>query len=107
MNRIIPLIGFIILAFQLNAQVVINEIMYNPPESGNDSLEYIEIYNAGVTDVDLTGYTMAGVEFTFPTHTLAADEYVVVSINPAALMNNFSVDAFAWTSGALKNGGEK
>ena len=29
----------------VNAQVVITEIMYNPPESGQDSLEYIELYN--------------------------------------------------------------
>jgi len=47
MNRLLPLLGFIVLAFQINAQVVINEIMYNPPESGNDSLEYVEIYNPG------------------------------------------------------------
>ena len=30
----------------LTAQdLVISEIMYNPPESGTDSLEFIEIYN--------------------------------------------------------------
>src|SRR5690606_18090272 len=27
--------------------IVITEIMYNPPESGTDSLEFIELYNNG------------------------------------------------------------
>ena len=41
--------------------IVITEIMYNPPESSTDSLEFIEIYNNEISAVDLTGYSLSGV----------------------------------------------
>ncbi len=90
----------------LNAQLVISEIMYNPPESGTDSLEFIEIYNAG-TAVNLQGYYFdQGVNFTFPSHMLMSGEYVLVAVDSLAMLNNFGVTAFQWTSGGLSNGGE-
>lgn len=108
MRRNLLLQVMIIMTFGLHAQIVINEIMYNPPESGNDSLEYVEIYNANDFEVDITGYIFtAGMEYTFPGHMLSAGEYVVVCIDSLVLMNNFGVNAYQWTSGALSNGGEK
>ncbi|KAA3636205.1 MAG: hypothetical protein DWQ02_08675, partial [Bacteroidetes bacterium] len=90
----------------LNAQLVISEIMYNPPEGGTDSLEYIEIYNAGDA-VDLAGYYFEqGVTYTFPSHMLMSGEYVVVAVDSLAMLNNFGVTAYQWTSGGLSNGGE-
>lgn len=86
--------------------LAITEIMYNPPESGTDSLEYIEIYNFGDTPADLTGYTFtSGVNGTFPDFVLGAGEYVVVALNPDAMLNQFGVTALP-VSGALSNGGE-
>ncbi|MFY8005077.1 MAG: lamin tail domain-containing protein [Chitinophagaceae bacterium] len=49
-----------LLFFLFNAgksQIVITEIMYNPPESGTDSLEFIEIYNAGNSNVSLLNHS--------------------------------------------------
>ncbi len=90
------------------ADVVITEIMYNPPESGTDSLEFIELYNNGETAVNLIGYTFtSGVEFTFPGYSLGAGEYVVIAADSAKIENNFGVPAFQWVSGALSNGGEE
>lgn len=86
--------------------LAITEIMYNPPESGTDSLEYIEIYNFGDTPADLTGYTFtAGITATFPDFILGAGEYVVIALNPDAMLNQFGVTALPF-SGALSNGGE-
>ncbi len=49
------------------AEIVITEIMYNPPESGTDSLEFIELYNKGVEVENLGGYYFAdGIIYTFP-----------------------------------------
>jgi plastocyanin len=92
----------------VHAQVIINEIMYNPPESGTDSLEYIELYNNGASAVDMSGYSFdQGIVFTFPTFTLMPDDYVVVCVDSAVLARTLGVnEAFEWTSGGLSNGGE-
>jgi PKD repeat protein len=87
--------------------IVITEIMYNPPESGNDSLEFIELYNNGSEAVDMTGFTFSdGVNYTFPSMVLNPAEYVLISIDSLAMLNTFGVTAYQWSSGALSNSGE-
>ena len=67
-------------------QLTITEISYNPPESGTDSLEYIEVLNTSGASLDLTGWTFTqGVEGTLST-VLAADEYLLIAVNPSAMM---------------------
>lgn len=91
----------------VNAQIVITEIMYNSPESGTDSLEYIEFYNNGTEAVAMENYAItSGVEFTFPAMNLNPGEYVLVAVNAAAMQNTFGKTALQWTSGALSNSGE-
>lgn len=94
------------LFFAAQSQVVITEIMYNPPESGTDSLEYIELYNNGNSSVNMENWSLFGVVFTFPAITLAPDQYVVVAVNAAVMQNQFGVAALQWTSGGLNNNGE-
>jgi len=87
--------------------IVITEIMYNPPESGNDSLEFIELYNNGADPIDLDGfYFEAGISHTFAPLVLNPAEYVVLSINAPAVDNTFGITSVEWTSGALSNSGE-
>ncbi len=87
--------------------VVINEIMYNPPESGTDSLEYIELYNNGNQAVNLLDwYFSAGIEYVFPDMDLTAGEYLVVAVNSDAMMNSFGITTYEWTDGGLSNSGE-
>lgn len=89
------------------ANLVITEIMYNPPESGTDSLEFIELYNLGNT-IDLEGFNFsAGVNFVFPSFTLATGEYVLVAVSSAAIQNTFGKASLQWTSGGLSNSGEE
>jgi PKD repeat protein len=86
--------------------LVINEILYNPPESGTYSLEYIEILNNDNISVDLDGYYFsAGVNFTFPSHSIAPGEYALVTADSVAFLNFFGVTGYEW-SGGLSNGGE-
>jgi PKD repeat protein len=88
------------------ANIVITEIMYNPPESGTDSLEFIELYNNGNT-IDLEGfYFSAGVGLTLPSYTLGSGEYMLVAGNSAAIQSTFNASSIQWTSGALSNSGE-
>ncbi len=94
----------LILSFTVSAQLLITEVMYNPPESGNDSLEYIEIYNAGA-DLDVTGYRMEGVQYDFPAGIMTSGEFKIIAINPDAFENVFGMTAESF-GGALSNGGE-
>ena len=87
--------------------IVISEISYNPPESGSDSTEFIEIYNRGINPVNLSGYSFtSGVVYTFPNITINVNEYLVVGVDSVALMNRFGISAYQWSSGGLSNGGE-
>ncbi|MCF8301774.1 MAG: lamin tail domain-containing protein [Bacteroidales bacterium] len=86
---------------------VITEIMYNPPESGQDSLEFIEIYNPGSTSIDMTGYYFSeGISYTFPGVILEPGSIVLIAKNGDAFQNTFGIEAMEWNSGALSNSGE-
>ena len=87
--------------------IVITEIMYNPPEAGTDSLEFIEIYNNGSEIKNIGGYYFSsGIEYTFPSTVLNPGDFVTVAVNSQAMLNTFGVSALQWTSGGLNNGGE-
>lgn len=98
----------VLCAVSMNAQIVINEIMYNGPESGTDTTEFIEFYNTTNADVDLTGWSFSqGVVHTFTSGTVSANGYFVIAMDSAAFHNTFGVAPNAsWTSGGLSNGGE-
>lgn len=89
------------------AQIVINEISYNSPESGNDSLEYIELFNAGNAAVNIGGWHFAaGVEDTLPSVELQPGEYFVTAVSAQAMLNVFGITVHQWSAGALSNSGE-
>ena len=67
--------------------IIINELNYNVFDNGGeDSLEFIELYNRGGTVVDLGGWDFSrGVDFTFSAGTMVEPgEYLVLSPDPAA-----------------------
>jgi len=91
------------------AYPIISEIMYNPPEAGTDSLEFIELYNPNqTTPLDVSGYYFSsGVEYTFPAgSTIPSGGFAVVAIDSVAFENVFGIPALQWQSGALSNSGE-
>ena len=95
------------LCSSLNAQVVISEIMYNPPESNTDSLEYIELYNTTMNDIDISGWSMTqGVDHVFVNTILPSNEPMVIAVNARAFETVFGIIAIEWDAGALKNDGE-
>jgi len=87
--------------------IKITEIMYNPPESGTDSLEFVEFYNNGAGIVNLENWTISkGVVFTFPNIDINPAEYLVVAGKSTAFFNTFGQNVLQWTAGSLSNGGE-
>ncbi|PLX02893.1 MAG: hypothetical protein C0594_11460, partial [Marinilabiliales bacterium] len=86
--------------------LVITEIMYNPPETGTDSLEYIEIYNNDVNPVSLLNFSLSeGLSFDFGDTTINPGEYIVVAERASAMQTMFGFSPFVW-SGGLSNSGE-
>ncbi|MDD4848301.1 MAG: PKD domain-containing protein [Bacteroidales bacterium] len=91
----------------LEPDLVITEIMYNSPESGTDTLEFIEIYNNDQEIVNLNGFKLTtAVDFTFPEVLLSPGDYIVVAGNPTAILHTFGVEAYQW-AGSLNNTGEE
>jgi hypothetical protein len=91
----------------LNPNLVITEIMYNGPESGSDTTEFIEIYNNDTVAVNLAGLSFTqGVVYTFPSVTVPVGGYFVVAYDSVKVNNFFNINAYKWTSGGLSNNGE-
>lgn len=94
------------------ADVVINELMFNPA-SGLDDDQYVELYNRTANPVNLTGWQFtSGISFTFPTNTvIAPGGYLVVAKNAARLRGNYPnlnlANCVGNFSGRLSHGGER
>ena len=83
--------------------VAISEVMYNPPESNTDSLEFIEIHNFGLTPVNLSGFQFTkGILYTFPNVQLPAGSYYVLCSDSVAFLNFYGFAANEFTQ-ALNN----
>ncbi len=96
--------------------IVINEIHYNP-DLKTDLVEFIELYNTGPFDVDISGWRFCdGVDYTFPQGTIfPAETYLVVAENPSlayspvTLTQKYGIPAHLVMgpfSGSLNNEGE-
>ena len=91
-----------------DAGVVINEIHYDEADKTLRG-EFIELYNAGSADIDVSGWFFAeGVDFTFPAGTMiSSGDYLVVAENPEVIADlyNGRSSLGPW-AGSLRNGGE-
>ncbi len=92
------------------ADIVINEIHYNPSGDlqGDDQYyEFLELYNNDAITVDLTDYSFdQGITFTFPGgSSIDPGEYIIVAYEDTTYDGN-GYQVFEWSSGGLSNGGE-
>jgi hypothetical protein len=101
--------------------IVINEIMYNP-ESGNQSEEYIELYNVGPGEVTLYDSSEGepwkftdGIDYTFPSGlgvAIPAGGYLLVAKDLTAYSARYGLPPLRVLvlgpyNGSLSNSGEK
>ncbi|MCC6410719.1 MAG: lamin tail domain-containing protein [Saprospiraceae bacterium] len=98
------LVCSVLFTLSAQAQIVINEIMYNPPEPNTDTLEYVELFNNSNQAVDVSNWTFTqGFDFTFPGGTtIPANGYVIISENAAHFQSKFGFLPYEWV-GALTN----
>jgi len=108
MKALLLSFSFLLVATLGYSQIVITEIMYNPPEGGQDSLEFVEIFNTGNDMVDISGYHfLEGIVDTVANGVmLPAGAYYVFGGNAQAMSTVFGITVDEWSDGALKNGGE-
>jgi hypothetical protein len=93
--------------------LVFSEIMYHPvehPVTGDEPLEFVELYNNRAVSEDLGGWVFTnGIEYTFPSGTtLGPKSYLVVARDPNALMAAYGIqNVLGPFSGKLNNDGER
>lgn len=86
----------------------VTELMYNAPQG--EAFDYIELRNVTASPLDLTGVRFtAGIDFVFPSMTLAPGEYVVVAGDAAAFRERYgaNVNLAGQYAGRLSDGGER
>ncbi len=91
------------------ADVVINEVMYHPPND-RDELQFIELANTGPQPADVSGWSFSkGVKFTFPANTtLPPGGFAVICRDAATFAQAYpQVTPAGVFEGRLKHGGER
>ncbi|MGC1473140.1 MAG: lamin tail domain-containing protein [Psychroserpens sp.] len=95
----------------LASGLIITEIMYNTA-SDNDALEFLEIYNNGVSTINLGGIQVkdeGNFVFSFPQQQLAAGDIILLAtdkVTADAFYGETFLDMPQGISNALGNGGE-
>ncbi len=92
--------------------LVINEIMYHPDDTCSinpDEMDYLEIFNAGSTTVNLTDTEFAcGVDYTFPIGTtIAPGDYMILAENIDTFNFHYGFMPDGQFKGGLSNDGEE
>lgn len=105
--KTIQFIAFLLLSHAAFAQIIINEINYNPPESNQDSLEYIELWNTTNVNISLSNWVINdAVNIVFPDTFIKANSALVICVNATAFENVYGFAAIQWDAGALRNDSE-
>ncbi|MBN1517285.1 lamin tail domain-containing protein [Candidatus Sumerlaeota bacterium] len=104
-------LSLVLLPQALRAQIVINEIHINP-DLATEHVEFVELYNAGASDVELDGwYLSKGVFYQFSgSITLSAGGYLVVAENASEVVAKYGVSSslvYGPFEGKLSNDGEQ
>jgi len=97
--------------FNLQQNIVLNEICYNPPDltPASADKQWIELHNRGTTPVDLGGWSFgAGITFGFPSPSLLAPGgYLLVAKSPGNFTPAPGAPVLGPWSGNLAGSGEK
>jgi len=103
------LLLIMLLAQADDKDIIINEIMYHPPND-LENLQYVELFNRGNTQVDISNWSFSkGIKYTFPTGTtVAPDNYIVIcrDIDAFVKIHGRKIAVFGNFDGRLSRRGE-
>jgi hypothetical protein len=90
------------------ARVVINEILYHPPDAP-DAVEFIELYNSGGQEVALKGWEFTkGIQYRFDDSSkIAAHGFLVLASGKEQFQKVYGFEPAGVFQGSLKHKGEK
>jgi len=93
---------------QIPPNVVINEVHHDAVPKTERS-EFVELYNADKTNVDLSGWKLDGVgNYTFPVGTgLVPGQFLVIAEDIGTMRSKFKIRTPHQYSGGLENDGER
>ncbi len=104
------LLGLFLAAAAAQGKVVINEIMYHPPDD-RDELQWIELHNTGDRAIDLAGWALVqGVRFTFTNSlSLPPSGFIVIARDRGAFVTHYPevLPVVGEFKGKLSHGGER
>lgn len=87
----------------------VTELMPNPP--GGEAYEFIELHHEGPAPLAVGGWSLVGLNYTFPAGAVLAPGQIIVlanNANPTAFAARYpSVTVYGWFGGRLDNGGER
>lgn len=88
------LLGCVLTAKADDRDIVINEIMYHPPQD-RDNLQFVELFNRGDREVSLAGWSFTkGIKFVFPPAAkLGPKSYFVICSDQAAFSAHYGPTA--------------
>jgi hypothetical protein len=100
-------------SFRTGGPMVINEVMINPAAVSDANGEYVELYNAGPTPVDIAGWTIrddGSNSFTIPSGSPvlveAGSVFLLAAQADPSLNGGFTPD-LTWSNFFLTNGGDQ
>ncbi len=84
--------------------------IFTNSQNYNDTPEFLSIYNPGVNDIDMAGYTItSGIEFEFPEGTTIESHQNFFLTKDISIVKSYQYpgQVLQWTSGKLANEGER
>lgn len=96
----------------LTTGLIFSEIMYNPPSSDSNALEFLEIYNNSTNTIELGGITVNDENnfvFTFPQQSLDSGSVILLATDKTTADAFYGVNFLDMPQGisnSLSNGGE-
>lgn len=104
LKKIIPVLFISFFSLISSAQLVINEIMYNSPESGEDKTEFIEIKNITKANISLSGFSFtSGIAMNFGDTIIKSGAYMVITKDKKAFKDFYGFEALEWDNGSLSD----